>query len=102
MKVAGFNWDKGNRAKCEKHGVSLEQIEIFFQGEVSIAPDLKHSDAEERFLAIGKSDTGKPMIVAFTLREAEEGNLIRPISARYMHAKEARRYDEAFAKDEDR
>lgn len=33
-------------------------------------------------------------------REIEGRNLIRPISARYMHKKEARKYEEAFAKNE--
>lgn len=40
------------------------------------------------------------MFVAFTLRVKAGLRLIRPISARYMHAKEAKRYEEAFAKNE--
>jgi uncharacterized protein len=31
LKVAGFKWDAGNRAKCQKHGVSLEEIEDLFR-----------------------------------------------------------------------
>ncbi len=27
MRVSGFDWDKGNLAKCLKHGVSLAEIE---------------------------------------------------------------------------
>jgi uncharacterized DUF497 family protein len=26
----GFDWDKGNRAKCEKHGLSVPAIEGLF------------------------------------------------------------------------
>ena len=88
----GFEWDEGNIAKCQKHGLSLEEIEVFFQSRVFVAPDLKHSEDEERFLAVGYSPNGKPMFVVFTLR----GNLIRPISARYMHKKEAQNYEENF------
>ena len=30
--VAGFDWDRGNRDKCRKHGVSLAEIEQIFEG----------------------------------------------------------------------
>ncbi len=102
VKVGGFDWDSGNLLKNEsKHGLSREVIETFFQGKVFVAPDPAHSSKEERFLAIGRDEAGRPMIVAFTLREKSESKLIRPISARYMHAKEVKKYEQAFAKDED-
>jgi uncharacterized DUF497 family protein len=88
----GFEWDEGNIAKCQKHGLSLEEIEAFFRSKVFVSPDVKHSGEEERFLAVGSSRDGKPMFVVFTLRD----NLIRPISARYMHKKEAQNYEENF------
>lgn len=101
MKVDGFDWDSGNRFKNEaKHGLTREVIEQFFHRKIWVAPDVKHSGTEERFLAIGTDENGKPMIVAFTFRTNAGLRLIRPISARYMHAKEARRYEQAFAKDE--
>ena len=28
--VAGFDWDHGNREKCQKHGVSVADIEFAF------------------------------------------------------------------------
>jgi hypothetical protein len=32
-RVSGFDWDEGNRAKCQKHGVSIPEIEeLFAQG----------------------------------------------------------------------
>jgi len=102
MKIAGFDWDKGSCTKCERHGVSREEIEAFFLGKVWVAPDPKHSEMEERFLALGRTEEGKPMVVVFTLREGKEGPLIRPISARYMHIKEAKRYEKAFAKDKNK
>jgi len=89
IRAEGFEWDEGNIAKCQKHGLSLEEIEAFFRSKIFVAPDLKHSEKEERFLAVGYSSGGKPMFVTFTLR----GNLIRPISARYMHKKEAQNYE---------
>ena len=40
------------------------------------------------------------MIVAFAFRAAGGLKLIRAISARFMHAREIAKYDQAFAKDE--
>lgn len=101
LSVNGFNWDKGNREKCLKHGVGRKVIEDFFKGEVWIGPDPNHSESEERFLGVGLSRSGRALVVAFTFREQNGEKLIRPISARYMHEKEAKRYDEAFTKDKD-
>ena len=101
LHVSAFDWDAGNRAKCQKHGVSLTEIERFFQQDLYLAPDRKHSQGEDRFLAVGRSSKGRPLFVVFTLREQDELMLIRPISARYMHAREAKRYDEESAKVQD-
>ena len=65
-----------------------------------MAPDPRHSGTEDRFFAIGRGPGEKPMIVAFTFRAARGLKLLRPISARFMHAKEIAKYDQAFAKDE--
>ena len=96
--VSGFDRDDGNRAKCRKHGVSIAEIEDVFGHPHRIAPDFAHSIAETRFLAIGKGGGPRPIFVAFTLRERGGERLIRPISARYMHRKEAANYEEDIAK----
>ncbi|MDI4665390.1 BrnT family toxin [Xanthobacter autotrophicus] len=93
-KIAGFDWDEGNRDKCRKHGVSLAEIEALFHAAPAVYPDPAHSGTEERFLAIGPGKAGRMIFVAFTLRGKEGGTFIRPISARYMHAKEVRHYEE--------
>lgn len=95
--VAGFDWDEGNRAKCQKHGVTLAEIEAVFRHDHRIAPDPAHSADEERLLAIGKGTGPREIFVAFTLREGAVGRLIRPISARYMHRKEIEAYEKAIA-----
>ena len=93
MKIDGFDWDAGNRTKCGRHGILLEDIEHLFSLPHRIAPDVKHSDEEERFLAIGRHRDGHPMFVVFTTRHVEGKLMVRPISARYMHDKEFKRYD---------
>ncbi|MGH6926539.1 MAG: BrnT family toxin [Propylenella sp.] len=55
-------------------------------------PALNEGEAEERFLAIGRGSRRR-LFVVFTLREAADETLIRPISARYMHKKEVEHYE---------
>ncbi len=98
MKIAGFDWDLGNRAKCAKHGVTVAEIEGLFRGPVSVFPDPAHSTTEERFKAIGRTEAGRMVFVVFTLRTLRERTLIRPISARYMHHKEIAAYEEEASK----
>ncbi len=90
---SGFDWDEGNLQKCRKHGVTIEEIESVFAGTPAIGPDAAHSTAEARFLAIGPARSGRHVFLAFTWRERDGAKLIRPISARYMHAKEVQHYE---------
>jgi uncharacterized protein len=93
LNVSGFDWDAGNRTKCRQHGVSLAQIEALFAHNPRIAPDLKHSVDEDRLIAVGRISTGRPVFVAFTIRTKNGRRLIRPVTARYMHAKEIAAYE---------
>lgn len=63
MEVAGFDWDLGNRAKCAKHSVTVAEIEGLFRGPISVFPDPAHSSSEERFKAIGRTETGRMVFV---------------------------------------
>jgi len=71
--VAGFDWDEGNQAKCQKHGVTLAEIESVFAGTPSIGPDVAHSMVETRFLAIGRASSGRHVFLAFTWRDRNGG-----------------------------
>ena len=55
FEVSGFDWDDGNRAKCQKHGVSIADIEALFTGSPRIAPDPRHSADEDRLIAVGRT-----------------------------------------------
>jgi uncharacterized protein len=96
--VAGFDWDDANRGKCEQHGVPVAAIEALFRQPIAIVPDPAHSRAETRFKAIGRAEAGRYVLMVFTLRSRAGETLIRPISARYMHAKEIKLYEEEAAK----
>jgi len=74
----------------------IPPIEQFFRLEnIKVAPDLNHSQLEERFLAVGQDGEGRHLFIVFTFRTKNDLNYIRPISARYMHKREIERYEEA-------
>jgi uncharacterized protein len=99
---AGFEWDAGNREKCEKHGVCVAEIEGLFHHEVAVHPDPAHSVSEQRFKAIGRTGSGRHVFVVFAIRSRRGKQLIRPISARYMHRKEIEHYEAEAARAEKR
>ena len=82
----GFEWDKGNLDKnSEKHNVSHSECEqIFFNDPLLLYSDIRHSEQEARFYALGKTDKGRLLFIVFTVRN----KLIRIISARDMSKKE--------------
>jgi uncharacterized DUF497 family protein len=88
--AAGFDWDDGNATKSwERHRVSAAECEqVFFNAPLVAAADPGHSEREPRYYALGRTDAGRRLFVAFTLR----GALIRPISARDMSRRERAAY----------
>ncbi len=55
---------------------------------------------EDRFIAVGRIK-GRPVFVAFTLRVKDKRRLIRPVTARFMHAMEVAAYEEESSTAED-
>ena len=98
MLCTGFDWDEGNARKNEKHGVSKSEVEqVFLNKPLLMADDLKHSQRERRFHALGRSDQDRRLHVTYTVRGGE--TLIRPISARAMSRKERAVYEQAVEAD---
>ena len=93
--IVGFDWDEGNsRKSADKHDVSQAEAEsIFFNDPLILVEDSRHSDQEQRFNALGKTSQSRLLHVTFTLRRS--GTTIRIISARDMHRRERRFYEQA-------
>ena len=66
-----IDWDRGNRDECQKHGMSIKDIEAVFRGPAVISPR-----------------QGKPQE-----RAPAESNWNH--SVRFMHGKEVEGYEEA-------
>ena len=90
-KITGFDWDAGNQTKSsDKHGVTCDEAEqVFLNAPLKVLFDPAHSEIEPRFHAFGKSNDGRYLTIAFTVR----GTLVRVISARPMSRKEREFYE---------
>ena len=87
----GFEWDQYNSKKnWEKHKVTPSECEqIFFNQPLIVTDDIKHSQVEQRFYVLGKTDLHRRLFIVFTIRN----NMIRVISARNMNKKEKGGYE---------
>jgi predicted DNA binding CopG/RHH family protein/uncharacterized DUF497 family protein len=69
----GFDWDAGNREKCQNHGLTITEIEhVLIHAETLIRPDEKTRTSEERLLAIGRTSEQRYSFIAFTVRAAQQ------------------------------
>ena len=89
-RVDGFDWDDGNSGKnWNKHRVTdAECEEPFLNTPLFVASDVAHSEGEARYYALGRTNQGRRLFIAFTVRGAR----IRVISARDMTRRERSYY----------
>ncbi len=89
IKPLQFEWDQGNNKKnLDKHNVSLIECEELFFNSPFYFPDVKHSETETRYIALGETKKKRLLTICFTYRNKK----IRVISARYQHKKEKLKY----------
>ena len=90
--IIGFEWDDGNSQKnaAKHHVLQTEAEQVFVNAPLLLLEDKQHSMSEPRFHAYGRTNNGRLLQVAFTLRL--NGSLLRIISIRPMSAKERARY----------
>ena len=90
--IVGFDWDEENSHKnIGKHNVfDTEAEQIFFNHPLVVKRDIKHSQTEERFYALGRTNHDRLLFIACTVRS----DRIRVISARDMTKREVRVYED--------
>jgi uncharacterized protein len=93
--ITSFDWDDGNsRKSADKHDVGQAEAEsVFFNDPLIVVEDARHSEMERRFNALGKTAQNRLLHITFTLRQ--NGTMIGVISARDMHRKERKAYEQA-------
>lgn len=90
--VTVLRWDPNKaRSNLKKHGVSFEEAASVLRDPLSVTiDDPLHSDEEERFVTIGRSNRHRPLIVVHSNSE----QTIRVISARVATRGERTKYEE--------
>lgn len=90
----GFDWDWANIEKNKiKHGVEPNECEeIFFERPLVTLKDIKHSQTERRYKALGITKKGRKLHVTFVIRK----NKIRVISTRDQSRKERKLYEKSY------
>ena len=92
MEYISFEWDKTKSLKNEKkHGISFKEAQSVFYDESAVEFfDDTHSDDEDRFLLLGRSNNFRILMICHCVRENE--SKIRIISARKATKKEQKAY----------
>jgi uncharacterized DUF497 family protein len=86
-----FEWDTEKaESNLKKHGISFDEAVSAFDDLFNIDLfDPKHSEEENRFILVGKSENERILIVSY----AESGDKIRIINARKVTSKERKDYE---------
>jgi uncharacterized DUF497 family protein len=75
----------------KKHGIDFEEAATIFRDPLLLAlPDIEHSQEEDRWIALGKSQRQLLLVVVHT----EGERTIRIISARKAEPRERRQYEQ--------
>ncbi len=85
MRVLGFDWDDGNVEHVGAHGVDPDEAE-----EVFLHAPLIRRARSGRYVALGKSATGRRLAVIFERRGA---GIVRVVTARPMTRPEHRLFE---------
>ncbi len=87
-----FEWDEEKaEINLKKHRISFDEAKSVFGDPFSITiDDPEHSKEEQRYIDIGKSASGKLLVVVYT----ECGSKTRIISCRKATPAEYRKYEE--------
>lgn len=93
-----FEWDpQKNQENIRKHKVSFETASlVFYDPNLLYRSDEKHTDVEQRDIAIGIAGHIGVLFVVNTLRGEDQQEVIRIISARPATKAERREYAQAI------
>ena len=91
-----FEWDENkNRTNQQKHGVDFDTASYVFDDPNFLSEQDRIVDGEERWQTIGLVGGFVILMVAHTVRESEDVEIIRIISARKATSKERKYYEQA-------
>jgi uncharacterized DUF497 family protein len=91
-----FSWDETkNRSNYRKHGVYFETATLVFDDPDFVMMRDRTVDGEERWQTIGLVEGVLLLLVAHTIQDVEDQEIVRIISAREVTAHERRLYEKS-------
>ncbi len=91
-----FAWNPEKASEnVRKHRVTFVEAATVLSDPLSLTiPDSGHSIGESRWVDIGRSSTGRLLVVVYTETEGQQATVVRIISARTPDPDERRVYEE--------
>lgn len=90
-----FEWDAAKAAaNLRKHGISFELAVRVFADPFAISHQDRIEGDEQRWQTLGMADGVLLLLVAHTVRDEDDGEIIRIISARAATRKEKRDHEQ--------
>jgi uncharacterized DUF497 family protein len=91
-----FEWDDNkNLSNYRKHGLTFDTAAKVFDDPDFVMLRDREVDSEERWQTVGHVGDVMLVVVVHTIRDEEDDEVVRIISARHVDAHERRRYDKA-------
>ena len=89
-----FEWDEAKNQKNQnKHDVSFETASLVFDDPLRISIQDRHTNGEERWQTIGMVKGVLMLLVAHSIFEEDDSEIIRIISAREVTRAERNQYE---------
>ena len=95
--VYHFEWDTAKaRANLTKHGVSFRLATVVFRDPLALTTfDDEHSEDEERWVTLGRTENGQYLLVVHTFAQVSEAEIhIRVVSACAADRQEIQDYEQ--------
>ena len=92
-----FEWNEDkNKLNQRKHGIDFDTDKLVFNDPLHISIQDRHKEGEERWQTMGNVEGITILLVAHTITDTKNGEVIRIISARKATKRERRHYENTY------
>ena len=92
-----FEWNEDkNKLNQRKHGIDFDTAKLVFNDPLHISIQDRHKEGEERWQTMGNVEGITILLVAHTITDTKNGEVIRIISARKATKRERRHYESTY------
>ncbi len=90
-----FDWDETKDAiNLRKHGIGFEAASLVFDDPMHLSVQDREVDGEQRWQTIGMAEGVLLLLVAHTVEDEDDEEVVRILSARRATAQERSRYED--------